>query len=133
VALNVTPQVASNGIPAAAPQAAMAELLKSRWLCALLLVALVLLGTGVWYVSDSSRTAAAAATYHNAVAAVEQLWHVIVDTTWAWLVTRVTLTNMSLLPAAALVCALVAAAVKHQVFAHSVLTKQHSAALCCLL
>jgi hypothetical protein len=65
-----------------------------------------------------STCTAAAASYNGAVAAVKQLWHVLVDTTWAWLATHVTQTNMSLLAAAALVCALVATAVKHQVCKH---------------
>jgi hypothetical protein len=120
VAPDVARAVAANGVPAPTPQAGMKELLKLQLLWVLVIVAVLLLGAVWWLGSDSSThtAATAAATYHSAAAAVAQLWHVLVNSTWAWLATYGTPYNLSVLAAAALVCALVATAVKHKVCVH---------------
>jgi hypothetical protein len=97
----------------------MVELLQLQLLWVLVIIAVLLLGAGVWFLLDSTHTAlTAAATYHSAVAAVAQLWHVLVNSTWAWLATYGTPYNLSVLAAAALVCALVAIGGKHKVCVH---------------
>jgi hypothetical protein len=130
VANDVAPPVPNEGVSVAAPQAAMGQLLQSRWLLLLLVAALLLLVTlAACYVQDTTpvavvatavniATAAAAAAFNTtaaavvavvtaafstAVAAVQQWCQLCASNYCAWLCTDTLHTLVVLATAAALI------------------------------